>query len=45
MGADLADMQLINKYKEETRFLLWISDNYNKYAWFIPSGEQKWNVH
>ena len=35
-GADLADMQLISKFNEGFRFLLWVTDIYSKYAWVIP---------
>ena len=36
MGADLADMQLINKFNKGFRFLLCVSDIYSKYSWVIP---------
>ena len=35
-GADLADMQLINKFDKVFRFSLCAIDIYSKYAWFIP---------
>ena len=34
-GADLADMQLINKFDKEICFLLWVVDIFSKYAWAI----------
>ena len=36
MGADLADMQLINKFNKGFRFLLCVSDIYSKYSWVFP---------
>ena len=35
-GADLADMKLISKFKEGSRFLLCVIDIYCQYAWVIP---------
>ena len=35
-GADLADMQLINKFKKGFRFLLCVIDIFIKYAWVLP---------
>ena len=35
-GADLADMQLISKFNKGIRFLLCVTDIFNKYAWVIP---------
>ena len=35
-GADLADMQLINKFNKGFRFLLCVIDIFSKYAWVIP---------
>ena len=35
-GADLADMQLLNKYNKGTRFLLCVIDIFSKYAWVVP---------
>ena len=35
-GADLADVQLINKFDKRFRFLLCVIDIYSKYAWVIP---------
>ena len=34
-GADLADMQLINKFDKEICFSLWVVDIFSKYAWAI----------
>ena len=34
-GADLADMQLISKFNKGFRFLLCLSDIFNKYAWVV----------
>ena len=35
-GADLADMQLISKFNEGFRLLLYVIDFFSKYAWVIP---------
>ena len=35
-SADLADMELINKFNKGFRFLLCVIDIYSKYAWVIP---------
>ena len=35
-GADLADMQLLNKFNKGIRFFLCVIDIYNKYAYIIP---------
>ena len=35
-AADLADMQLMNKFNKEIRFLFYISGIYSKFAWVIP---------
>ena len=35
-GADLPDMQLINKYNNVVRFLLRLIDNYKKYTRVVP---------
>ena len=40
-GADLADMQLINKFNKGFRFLLCVIDIYSKYAWVIPLKDKK----
>ena len=34
-GDDLADMQLINKFKKGFRFLLCVIDTFIKYAWVL----------
>ena len=34
--ADLADMQLSNKYKDRVRFLLYVIDIYSKYIFVVP---------
>ena len=39
--ADLADMQLINKFNKGFRFLLCVIDIYSKYAWVIPLKDKK----
>ena len=35
-GADLADLQLINKFNKAIRFLLCVIDIFSKKAWVIP---------
>ena len=40
-GADLADMQLINKSNTGFRFLLCIFDIYSKYSWVIHLNDKK----
>ena len=40
-GADLGDMQLINKSNKGFRFLLCVIDIYSKYAWVIPLKDKK----
>ena len=35
-GADVADMQRINKFNKGIRFLLRVIDIFSKYAWIIP---------
>ena len=35
-GADLADMQLINKFNKGFRFFLCVIDIFSKYAWAVP---------
>ena len=40
-GADLADMQLINKFNKGIRFLLCVIDIFSKYAWDIPLKDEK----
>ena len=38
---DLADMQLINKYNKESRYLLRATDLFNKYAWVVALKDKK----
>ena len=40
-GADLADMQLINKFNKKFRFLLCVTDIFSKYAWVFPLKDKK----
>ena len=40
-GADLADMQLLNKFNKRFRFLLRVIDIFSKYAWIIPLRDKK----
>ena len=40
-GADLADMQLISRYKKGIRFLLCVMDTFNKCAWVAPLKDKK----
>ena len=40
-GADLADMQLISKFKKGVRFLLCAIYTYSKHAWVIPLKDKK----
>ena len=40
-GADLADMQLLNKYNKGIRFLLCVIDIFSKYAWAVPLKDKK----
>ena len=40
-GADLADMQLLNKYNKEIRFLLCFIDIFSKYAWVVLLNNKK----
>ena len=35
-GADLADMQSINKFNKGFRYLLCVIDIFSKYAWVVP---------
>ena len=35
LGADPADMQLMNKSNKGIRFLICVSDIFSKYAWFF----------
>ena len=41
LGADLADISLINKFNKGIRFLLCVIDTLCKYAWGIFFGSQK----
>ena len=41
MGADLADMQLIRKFKKIIRFLLCDIDIFSKYVWLISLKDKK----
>ena len=40
-GADLADMQLLNRYNKGIRFLLCAIDIFSKYAWVVPLKDKK----
>ena len=40
-GADLADMQLLNKYNKRMRFLLCVIVIFSKYAWVVPLKDKK----
>ena len=40
-GADLADMQLLNRYNKGIRFLLYVIDIFSKYAWVVPLKDKK----
>ena len=40
-GADLADMQLLNKCNKGIRFLLCVIDIFNKYTWVVPLKDKK----
>ena len=40
-SADLADMQLVNKFNKGIRFLLCVIDIYSKYASVIPVKDKK----
>ena len=40
-GADLADMQSLNKYNKGTKHLLCAIDLFSKYAWVIPLKDKK----
>ena len=40
-GADLADMQLINKFNKRFSFLSCVIDIYSKYVLFIPLKDKK----
>ena len=40
-GDDLADMQVISKYKERCRFLQHVVFIFSKYAWVVPMKDKK----
>ena len=40
-GADLADLQLINKFNKGFRFLLCVIDIFSIYAWVVPLKDKK----
>ena len=40
-GCDLADMQLISKYKKEIRYPVCAIDIFSKYAWVVPLKDNK----
>ena len=40
-GVDLANMQLLSKFKKGFRFLLCVIDIFSKYAWVIPLKDKK----
>ena len=40
-GADLADMQLINKFNKGFRFSLCVFDIFSKYTWVVPLKDKK----
>ena len=39
--ADLADIQLINKYNKGIRYLLCVIDIFSKYGWVFPLKDRK----
>ena len=45
MGADLADMQLINEFNKGFGFSLCVIYINSKYAWVISLKGQKWNYN
>ena len=40
-GVDLADIQLLSKFKKGFRFLLCVIDTYSKYGWVIQLKDKK----
>ena len=40
-GANLADMQIIRKFNEILRFLMYLIDIFSKYAWVVPLKDKK----
>ena len=40
-GANLADIQLINKFNKRLRFLLCVIDIFSKYPWVVPLKDKK----
>ena len=40
-GADLADMQSLNKYNKGNKYLLCVIDLISKYAWVVPIRDKK----
>ena len=40
-GVDLADMQLISNYNKGIKYLLFVTDLFNKYAWVVPLKDKK----
>ena len=40
-AADLADIQLLSRYKKRIRFLLCVIDIFSKYAWVVPLNDKK----
>ena len=40
-GVDLADMQLLSKYKKGIGFLLCVTDTFSKYGWVVPFKDKK----
>ena len=40
-GADLADMQSLNKYNKGNKYLLCVIDLISKYAWVAPIKDKK----
>ena len=40
-GADLADIELINKFNKRFRFLLWVIDIFSKHALVVPLKDKR----